>query len=156
MIKRLFALLFVFLFVIGCTNSQETPEQKPVGFITFTMDDNWQIINETETEIEIEKTDSKDLSKLFFGLVKDVSPKEQVEKWLETYPDSKQLDNITINNIEYLVVEKTTDEGKYMYLSTSYGDFNEEAKGTIIIEISIAIVDDVKAMLETLVINKEQ
>ncbi|MCL2807952.1 MAG: hypothetical protein FWD27_07360 [Coriobacteriia bacterium] len=92
---------------------------------------------------------------LRIDLWKHSSPKEMMEEVLQGsfYDEAVSLDNITINEREFLVVEDRSWAN--IWLFTSVGEsFDEDAPGTLEIKLSyLDTVDEAMKLLETLEIH---
>ena len=166
-------LLFTTILLIGCgaeteepkenTNEQattETPESNVVekDFIKVTLAAGWEVYEErtTDTTIVITKADSDEFFKPEIKLTSGTlnTPKEEMERWSGIYKDGKQVDNVTINGIEYLVFRRDNSTGLKILMFTSNGAvLNENEKGYVTVELSSIEIEDAKPILETIIIK---
>ena len=84
------------------------------------------------------------------------TPNDQIAAWMDIYSSAPtppvQIDNFTVNGIEYMGLLRDSEVGKYYHLTTSRGDFNPDEKGSITVELYYTDLEQVKPIMETFVI----
>lgn len=141
--------------VVDNEPEDEGPEDEFIdaGFATFTICGGWQ--RDLTVEGVISGYRIEYYSDPLKGLV-DISsydfssPQERADEIISAVSGVTQSDNITINGIEYLVV----DNGDGMtYLITEQGSDGKGPDGSVIVYILGFTVDEVMPVLETMVIK---
>ena len=143
--------------VISTDETEELEETVKSNFvekdyIELTLTEGWEL-NETRSsssQIVLEMLDSEEFFKpeIKIDRSNSVSANDRIELWKTVYADAVAQDNVTINEIEYLVLKRDTATGTYLHLATSFGE-----KGDISVEISHTEIEDVKPILDTIVIK---
>ncbi|MDR2713688.1 MAG: hypothetical protein LBB91_11310 [Clostridiales bacterium] len=129
------------------------------GYIKFTCANGWYVNNVLEGSARISGDTFYVMQEGKSGVINISSminnvPKERVESLLNSSTaNAKRLDNLTVNGVEYLVLEMEHNGYKdYQYL-TSIGGFDENKNGTISILIQGFTPDEAKPLLETITIG---
>ena len=121
-------------------------------YIELTLMEGWEL-NETRSsggQIILEMPSSEEFFKPEIKIDRSniLSSDGQIEQWKNIYKDAVEQANVTFNGIEYLVLKRDTETGTYLHIATSFGE-----KGSISVQISHTEIEDVKPMLETIVIK---
>ena len=155
--KLLFALVLTTALLTACgETAEEVKREVSDNFVTFVATADWEVTGETNTRIKLEKVDTDEFMQpeILFGLESTLSPQEQIDQWLNIYSDGKQVKDMTINGITYLVVERDTGTGKYIHMCTSPGSkLEKDARGAVTIEILRTTMEEVKPILATVSIK---
>jgi len=150
---------------LGETTNEQAVEETPVSndvetdVIKITLSEGWEVYEArtTNSTIVITKADSDEFYKPEIKMDSGtlMTPKEELERWSGIYSDGEQVDNVTVNEIEYLVLRRDTSTGVYILMFTSKGEaLNEDEKGCVTVELSHIEIEDAKPILETIIIKE--
>ena len=128
-------------------------------FIELTLSDGWTHDAERSNyTIYLKKSDSEATSKPEIEISSSSlrTPNDQIAAWMDIYSSAPtppvQIDNFTVNGIEYIGLLRDSEVGKYYHLTTSRGDLNPDEKGSITVELKYTDLEQVKPIMETFVI----
>jgi len=146
----------------GATGQTSDPEKTgtfDAGYIRFTADNGWYVNAVLEGSARISgdtfyvMQEGKNGVINISGMMNDV-PSERVESLLgSSTVNATRLDNVTINGVEYMVLEMDNNGYLDYQYFTSIGGFDENKSGTIAILIQGFTQDEARSLLGTITIG---
>ena len=143
----------------GPANYPEKTGTFDAGYIIFIAENGWYVNSILEGSARLSGDTFYVMQEGKSGVINisgtiDKVPKERVASLLaSSTTNAAQLDNVTVNGIEYIVME-LEHKGYFDYLYiTTIGGFDESKSGTISILIQGFTPDEAKPLLETITIG---